>query len=366
LSCYYSYDYGEPAFSAFFHDRTIVFDKLHLDRTMRLLKASVPETALMPVAHFLVTMVDNVVFRLCTGRDELSALAIAGDIKLEEVVAALRYRLYVLGNAAQAPTGLASLSGRARKKSLKPLPAIDLEGLFKRHPKRADSSGTLDAVLATTLGLLNRHPLEDMRIKDVEEQAGITRGVIYHYFNEKRDLAWAAVSGRLEAMHDALVALTKIGDKPLLADEAIRGIITIFVREFAENPGVLRTVYQFEEGHEEAGRLRQFRAVTARQIGDLIYDILPEDDRTPILSVMIAYVLLATIDRFCYDLFVVPFAGISEQLSRPDEAIEFLTALSVRMLLSRNPTSYAGADPGILWLLDHKIEALQPDHPAAS
>jgi AcrR family transcriptional regulator len=353
LSCYYSYDYGEPAFSSFFHDRTLAFDRMHLERTMRLLDTPAPADILLPVAHFLVAMVDNVVFRLCTGRDEIQGLAVAGDIKLEELVAALRHRLYALTNPVQARAGLASLSGKRRKKALRPLPAIDLEVLFKRQPKRADSTGTLDTVLGVTLSLLNRHPLDDMRIKDVEEQAGITRGVIYHYFNEKRDLAWAAVSGRLAALHSALLDLKPAEDCG--ADDVIRAIVSILVREYAANPGVLRAVYQFESSHEEGGRLLQFRAAIARLIGELLYEILPEQDRTPILAAMLAYVLIATIDRFCYDTFVVPFAEIGEHLSNPDEAMEFLVSLSIRMLLARNPASYDGKHPGILWLLDHEV-----------
>src|SRR4051812_7288134 len=35
LSCFYSYEYGESAFSDYFHDQTLKFDRLHLARTAR-------------------------------------------------------------------------------------------------------------------------------------------------------------------------------------------------------------------------------------------------------------------------------------------------------------------------------------------
>ena len=333
LSCYYSYDYGEPAFAAYFHSRTLSFDHLHLQRSARLLKLKGDLEPLLPVAHLLVTMVDNVVFRLCTGRDELAQLAIVSDVRVDELVAALRHRLYTLSDAPQAAPGLASLTGRRRKKNLQSMPPVDFDVLFKRQPKRADSTETLESVLATTLGLLNRHSVDDMRIKDVEDQAQITRGVIYHYFNEKHDLAWAAISGRLEALLAALRALHAHPNKT----DTLREIVAIFVREYALNPGVLRTVYQFEVGCDESVKLRQFRAAVARMIGELLLEQMAEEDRTPIVATMCAYIMLATIDRFSYDLYATPFPEIRARFTDPDSVIDFIATLFARMLFRRNP-----------------------------
>jgi AcrR family transcriptional regulator len=57
--------------------------------------------------------------------------------------------------------------------------------------------------------LLSRRPLEDLSIDELAEEAGISRGLLYHYFGNKQDFRRAVV----RRAADELIALTRPDDR---------------------------------------------------------------------------------------------------------------------------------------------------------
>jgi AcrR family transcriptional regulator len=282
-----------------------------------------------------------------TGRDDIETWLELADVRLDHLIAALRYRVYRLQDAPQAADGLSSTRSRGRAGALPPDPPISLEPLFRRMPKRADSTETLEKLLDATLELLDRHDLDDMRLADVEQHTGVTRGVIYHYFKGKHDLAWAAIGRRLDAL---LVRISQLGSDPADPEGKLRAIISTLVEAYERDPGLIRTVYHMENGGPESVRLREYRNALARAVGAILYGVMAERDRAPALANVLAYLLLATVDRVCYDLYVVPFRELKETLRTKGDLVALLTFIFTRMYLQRDP-AVSGAQPAIQALL---------------
>lgn len=340
LGCYFSVEYGEFAFADFFHDQTLRFDLEHAQRALNTLKPKgLRANDLLPLAHVLTAMTDNFVFRYSTGRDETPALERAARVDVAVVLAQLRTRAFLLSDKV---TGMSSvLPSVASKGDARPPLVLhpqseraSLGARTKRLPKRADSTASFRSMKEAALRLLNRLSYDEMRISDIEVEGGLTRGAIYHYFGEKREMVLALLRERLTDMHSQLqAAAAQPGPSPF---EDLRNAFAVFVAEYSANPGVLRSAYQLEEYDAEAADLiSEHRRAWARHLGSLVAMHLGTDAKLRNVLIIVGYAMLAMVERACFDIYVFPFKEFQSRLPDRDLA-EFLAAVWMRALFVRN------------------------------
>ncbi|TSD95687.1 TetR/AcrR family transcriptional regulator [Skermania sp. ID1734] len=83
--------------------------------------------------------------------------------------------------------------------------------------------------------LFAEHPYEDVWIEEVAELAGVSRGLLYHYFPNKRDF-FAAIVQRAS---DQLLSATEIDPNLPMAEQVSAGL-DAYIEHFIKNPhGVL-------------------------------------------------------------------------------------------------------------------------------
>ena len=86
------------------------------------------------------------------------------------------------------------------------------------HPTRT-------ALIATTVSLLDARPLEEIRSEDVLEASGISKGSLYHHFNDFSDLLNTALVHRFSLWVDlSIELLTHVLETSHSKDEIFAGI----------------------------------------------------------------------------------------------------------------------------------------------
>jgi AcrR family transcriptional regulator len=348
LGCYYSFDYSEQTFAAFFHDETLAFNRMHAERALAGANgaAGAPNVeALLPLAHALTAMTDNFVFRYCTGRDETAALERSARTDVARLLAQIRVRAFSLPDNEIGVSLLppASKNGPAQRPRFI-TPVGTPAHTHKRLPKRADSTASYGALTEAALRVMNRLSYDEMRIKDIEDEGGVSRGSIYHYFEEKRHLTILLLRERLAAMHTRLEATTQRPPASQFRD--LETVISVFLDEYQANPGILRVLYRLEQDDAEAAdMLAAYRQIWARAIGDLCGAHLGAEARWRSTLIIVGYAILAMVERFAYDLHVLPFPEIAGRIPPPERA-RFLAAIWTRVLFLARPksTEFRGRD----------------------
>lgn len=339
LGCYYSFDYGESAFASLFHDQTLNFNRMHAERAIASAEGlrGLSADALTPLAHALTAMTDNFAFRYSTGRDETAALEKAARADVAMLLAQLRLRAFTLGDQGVSQPLLPPI-GAAQAGAQRPeIPSVGLANVsaHKRLPKRADSTASYGALKSAALRLMNRLSYDEMRLRDIEDEGGVTRGGIYHYFGEKRDLVMLLLRERIEAMQ---AQLERVATRPpATAFEDLEAMIGVFMEEYHANPGIVRIFYRVEQNDAEAADLlAAYRRVWARAFADLASFHLKASPAWRNVLILVGYAILAMIERFSYDLHVLPFTEISSRVP-PNLQARFLAEIWMRALFLSAP-----------------------------
>jgi AcrR family transcriptional regulator len=112
------------------------------------------------------------------------------------------------------------------------------------RPRPRDGSSEIEAtIFEATERLLGRMPFRDIRIPDILEEAGISRGTFYHYFSSK----WAVIAALLPRVTEEIagsLAPFIEQDAAVNVRDALRQSITAGARVWASHRGLLRTVQE--------------------------------------------------------------------------------------------------------------------------
>lgn len=344
LGCYFSYDFGEAAFESLFVSETRRFIREH----SAAVHAELPDThaseqAIRPVALALVCMSDNFAYRYYTGRDELP---LNDGTDIAWLLAALRFRGFLLQN----PPRPHIVDLGFLRKPTKSVPNVELgrkvrESGIQLRPslaKRSDAQATLLQVRAVTLSLLDRLGYDDLRIADIEGESGLTRGVVYYYFKDKRALVVSVLAEWVDAVHTAIItsisAVTGSGDGPFSTFHALAEAL---VFGFVKTPGVVRTLYYLEEQDPEIARhYRGRRREWAGLISGAIVGNGADDLSLDHVTEKLGYAFLDMAERLLYELYVTRFPEGST-ITAPEKTSMLLAALWYRMAFLRNPPTPA-------------------------
>jgi AcrR family transcriptional regulator len=111
----------------------------------------------------------------------------------------------------------------------------------RRQQQRAVETRT--ALLDTAIAVFSINGYEGVSVRQLEEQAGVKRGLVAYHYGDKEQLWQAAVDRLFESMaEDLLVRVELLADIAPL--EAARGFVRAFVRYSAAHPELNRLMMQ--------------------------------------------------------------------------------------------------------------------------
>jgi len=103
-------------------------------------------------------------------------------------------------------------------------------------PIRArDREVTRASILAAAEQEFAKHGLESARTEDIAERSGVTKGMIYHYFESKEKLYEAALE---QVFAPLLLSLQKFADPDADPGEALDRVVRRILEIMARKPGV--------------------------------------------------------------------------------------------------------------------------------
>ena len=119
-----------------------------------------------------------------------------------------------------------------------------------------------EQLLAAGAGLLSRHSHEEVSIEEIAAAAGVSKGLLFHYFPTKKDFIIAAIErGQRE------LAARLRPDPELPPEEQLDAGLEGFLDYVEENTAAFRTIFRGVDGDPEiraaleAGRTEQLRTL---------------------------------------------------------------------------------------------------------
>lgn len=328
LGCYFTYDTSAPAFAGALAQYTRRFLDGHILAIASIRPGcDLPVSALRPTLLALVSMTENMIFRHATARDPNFGLS---GIELVHAILKLRFRGLFLTD----PPTVIAISGTPLAHG----PPLDNSAFaFDSDARRKDPRLTLQKIRQAALTLLDTVDYEDMRLTDIEEASGLTRGAVYRHYDDKRDLILSLVSERLAAISEALRQTKVIHTGFDGAYDTLRSLTNVFVYAFSASPALMKTLYHLEEVDPEfRTHYRSIRHAWAQLVGERIGTLC--NGAPPVRQDIIAFAFLAMTDRFLYDIYSLHYDEFEDLRQNPSEAAHLLAVLWVRSLFLRNPT----------------------------
>lgn len=122
-----------------------------------------------------------------------------------------------------------------------------------------------DQLLEIGVRLLRTHPLDELSIELLAEEAGISRGLLYHYFGNKQDFHVAVVRRAVQDIY-AITAPQDLDD-PMAQLEASLGAYLDYVVE--NHAGYVSLVRAAAGGNDE---LREIYQASRRALSDRVFE----------------------------------------------------------------------------------------------
>ena len=133
---------------------------------------------------------------------------------------------------------------------------------------RLDTEERREQLLAAGADLLSRRSHDEVSIEDIAAAAGVSKGLLYHYFPTKKDFILAAIERGQRELAE------RLRPDPGLAPEAqLDASLEGFLDYVEENATAFRTIYRGGDGDPEimaaleAGRAEQMRTLMGALAG---------------------------------------------------------------------------------------------------
>ena len=205
-------------------------------------------------------------------------------------------------------------------------------GTARRTQQRAVE--TRNALLDTAIATFSTRGFDGISIRQLEELAGVKRGLVAYHFGDK-DQLWREAADRLfgELAEDFLARMDTLAE--VAPVEAARGIVRAFVRFSAVRPELNRMMMQ--ESVADSWRVAYIVDEKIGPLMDTLYEMMPEaahllwGDRDPHRYYLLvgAGAFVFTAEQECKRLFGVD--------PRADAFIERHVDLVVNLLMGDRP-----------------------------
>lgn len=106
------------------------------------------------------------------------------------------------------------------------------------------------AILGAALEIFSTEGFEGASYNQIIERAGISKGAMYYYFDDKEDLFATVVRREVETLFGAFEELPEVTDVASFW-EMLRGLLERFIRIAADRPqamGIMRQVLRLKQG----------------------------------------------------------------------------------------------------------------------
>lgn len=114
-------------------------------------------------------------------------------------------------------------------------------------------------ILDAAVRVFARKGFHTCRVGDIAEEAGISHGLLYHYFASKDELLEAVFA---ETWSELLGSLAAVEGSGAPAQEQLRQVAAILLRSWRRQPDVVRVIVQeIGRSRDLGGRLAEFHAV---------------------------------------------------------------------------------------------------------
>ena len=141
------------------------------------------------------------------------------------------------------------------------------------RPRQQRAIETRTALLDTATEVFSTRGFDGISIRQLEELAGVKRGLVAYHFGDK-DQLWRAAVDRLfgDLAEDFLVRVSALSDVSPL--EAARGVVRAFIRYSAAHPELNR--FMMQESVADSWRVGYLVDQHIRPLMDGLYQALPE------------------------------------------------------------------------------------------
>ena len=171
-----------------------------------------------------------------------------------------------------------------------------------------------DKILAGSLDVFAERGFAAASMQEIADQSGVSKGLLYHYFDSKEELLVAAIRSRLDSL---LEVTDRIGRYEAPADR-LAGLIDGLIQHVVERPAVFRlyltlTMQTSVGARERAGAdLREPLEAYLRRIQDLFGELGSSDAEVDALLFRSA--LLGICLRLAAGETEVPIAALRARL----------------------------------------------------
>jgi AcrR family transcriptional regulator len=196
------------------------------------------------------------------------------------------------------------------------------------RPPDSDGARTRRTLIAAASRQLAAVGYDAMKLEEVANEAGITRGAIYGYFDSKKDLARAAVLEANPAIEE-LYGIAVSGVDGLM--EQLRILVNVCIKASLANPEPVLGFFQLAklaENDEELARVFRSRTNGIRRI---LNDLFARAESTGQLAIGVDR---AQAVNAMSGLIFAMAAGVAEA---PNEKIRKQLALAAETLVLRDP-----------------------------
>lgn len=192
---------------------------------------------------------------------------------------------------------------------------------------RGDSEQTKAEILAAAQRLFAEQGISAVSVRDVASEAGVTHGLIHHYFGTKEQLAAAAIRAAVSASAEVLVANPV--DTDLASLDVMRRVLRYFLTDGKGGALLLARAELggFEpEKMETPGMVRSLR-VMAERFAHLQTETLPPGDK-PDPALIAVFVGAAMVGLIIMHPWLMTTVGLRPEDfdGRIDEIIEIAIA----------------------------------------
>jgi AcrR family transcriptional regulator len=179
--------------------------------------------------------------------------------------------------------------------------------------------------------LLNERGFRKVRVRDITERAGVAAGLFYRYFHDLPEIAYEVTKDFMDELNLETSGLPKavhpydqIFNRHLLA-----------VNLFAENPGIVRCLFQLDGEYPEFGNVWK---AAAHQWNLLVAEFLESSISIPAVQAEhMAFVLGAMTEGVFFQYLIRHTEDLSEMGPEPSDIAEMIALMWYRMIFMENP-----------------------------
>lgn len=205
-------------------------------------------------------------------------------------------------------------------------------------PPSARGARTRQHLKEACARVLERMGYRDMRVRDITDEAGVPISLFYHYFDDKQALTMEILQ---EMLREMAAEVTSVATAAAASDNEFLQIeipTATLARRYAERPGLMRCLLQFEESEAAFAEIyRRESEAWSHRIARHMGRKFAQADLSDNQRYAVASALGGMVDRFLHDVYVQPYPELSELFPTADDAARMLSALWHRILYLENP-----------------------------